>query len=429
MNISILQKKIIHESKRIIKNNYFFSNSLTYFPIFADTPGTLLLKSKIRKKFKLNFFINNLKFFFSILFTKVDFKKYFNDNYYFKNIYFSWGFKNNFDKAGNFKDKYINKNISDLKDTLIFLIYLDNELPKKVKPNIVLVYKKKLFKNFNFFFFVQYIIKSLGSNFFKKMSSFNFLSNQVIDYIDKNISLKNLKKVFIVYEGQPYQKNIIFYLKKKNKYINVTGYDHSAPPALPLNLVFDGCSPDRLLITGKEQASFYKKYLSWPRSKLKIIPSFRFKNEKKNFFQNKIFLPYELSGKNIFLNSFKILTNLNMIKNINNFRVKIHPLGQKLKEHIKFAESINQIIKNNQISQRNKNDNISIFFGQTTAIIVALELNFKCYHVCSYPIFDSYSPKLWNSLKVQQLSSNLFVYELIKKNSFIKKGHNNEKIF
>ena len=107
MNISNLQKKIIYESKKIIKNNYFFSNSLSYFPIFADTPGTLRLKSINEKKYKLNFFITNLKFFFTILFTKVKFKKYYNDNHCFENIYFSWGFKNNFDKSGSFKDKYI----------------------------------------------------------------------------------------------------------------------------------------------------------------------------------------------------------------------------------------------------------------------------------------------------------------------------------
>ena len=429
MNISASQKNVINESKKIIKENYYFSNSLTYFPIFGDTPGTLYLKSTINKKFKLNFYIQCLKFFISILFSKVEFKKYFGNNYFFKNIYFSWGFKNNFDHAGNFKDKYINKNISSFKNTLIFLLYLDDDLPKKVKNNTVLVIKKRFFKNLNLFFFIKYLFKNLGRNFFKKMSSFNSLSYQIIEFFKKNISIKKINKMFVVYEGQPYQKNIIHYLKKKNKSIKITGYDHSAPPALPLNLFFDGCSPDKLLITGKEQARFYNKYLNWPKSNLKIIPSFRFKNEKKNFFSKKIFLPFELNDKDTFLKNFQVLANLNLIKNIRNFEVKIHPLGLNLQEHLKFAENLKSIINNNHFSNKNENDNISIFFGQTTAIIVALELNFKCYHVCSYPIFDSYSSKLWNSIKVQQLSDNLFVYDLKNKNSFIKKNRNNEKIF
>ena len=75
-------------------------------------------------------------------------------------------------------------------------------------------------------------------------------------------------------------KKILLITLKKNKFLNVTGYDHSAPPALPLNLIYDGCSPDRLLITGKEQAIFYRKYLNWPKKRLKIIPSFRFKKKK-----------------------------------------------------------------------------------------------------------------------------------------------------
>ena len=182
------------------------------------------------------------------------------------------------------KTNNTNKNISSFKNTLIFLIYLDDELPKKIKPNVVLVFKKKFLKNLNFFYFLKYLIKNLGKDFFKKMSSFNSLSDQLINYIEKNISSEKIKKIFIIYEGQPFQKNIIKYFKKKNKFLNVTGYDHSAPPALPLNLIYDGCSPDRLLITGKEQAIFYRKYLNWPKKRLKIIPSFRFKKEKKNVF-------------------------------------------------------------------------------------------------------------------------------------------------
>ena len=47
------------------------------------------------------------------------------------------------------------------------------------------------------------------------MSSFNSLSDQLINYIEKNISSEKIKKIFIIYEGQPFQKNIINYFKKK----------------------------------------------------------------------------------------------------------------------------------------------------------------------------------------------------------------------
>ena len=121
----------------------------------------------------------------SILFSKVEFKNILIKKKTFQNIYFSWGFKKNFDKNGNFKDRYTNKNISNFKNTLIFLIYLDNKLPNKVKPNTILVYKKKFLKNFNLIFFLEYLLKNINFKFFKKMSSFSSLSDQVIEFIEK----------------------------------------------------------------------------------------------------------------------------------------------------------------------------------------------------------------------------------------------------
>lgn len=84
MNVSNIQKNVIRETKKIVKKNYFFSNSLSYFPIFSNTPGTLLLKSLNDKKFILNFFLNYSKFFLSIFFSKVEFKKNFKKKYVLK---------------------------------------------------------------------------------------------------------------------------------------------------------------------------------------------------------------------------------------------------------------------------------------------------------------------------------------------------------
>ena len=84
MDISTLQKKIIKDTQKIIKKNYYFSNSLSYFPIFADTPGTLFLKSKADYKYRFYYILYYFKFFLSILFSKVEFKKYFNKKKIFK---------------------------------------------------------------------------------------------------------------------------------------------------------------------------------------------------------------------------------------------------------------------------------------------------------------------------------------------------------
>ena len=72
--------------------------------------------------------------------SKVEFTNNLDQKTEFKNLLISWGFKNNFDKNGNYTDKYIKKNSSSLKETLCLLVYMDNELPKKIKKNILLVF-------------------------------------------------------------------------------------------------------------------------------------------------------------------------------------------------------------------------------------------------------------------------------------------------
>ena len=63
------------------------------------------------------------------------------------------------------------------------------------------------------------------------------------------------------------------------------------------------------------------------------------------FFQKRIFLPFELDNKNIFLKNFQILSDLDVINDLSNFEVKIHPLGIKNREHIEFSSNIKSIIK------------------------------------------------------------------------------------
>ena len=89
--------------------------------------------------------------------------------------------------------------------------------------------------------------------------------------LTSNCSIKNERKVIV---------SIIEKTRLVNKKINIIAYDHSAPPPLPLNLIYDNFSPDKLLVTGKAQINFYTKYMMWPKSKLELVPTLRFKNEE-----------------------------------------------------------------------------------------------------------------------------------------------------
>ena len=418
--ISSGQKKIILFTKNKIKKKNYFHNIFSYFAIFQNNPGTCLLKTIIDKKRYLDLTISYFKHVYGIKNVELNFLNCIDEKFKYEKIIVSWAFKNNFKSNGIYHDKYLKKNSSDTKSTIWFLIYMDEKLPKKIADNIILVHRK-----INFFsglvFFLNYLLFCLkkyfiGVNFFKNFNVYSAFSNQVIKIYKKHINLKNIKYFFITYEGQIFQKDLIRHNKNYNSDIKNIAYDHSAPPPMPLNLIHDNFSPDILYITGSAQEKFYQKHLLWPKKKIKLTKSFRFKNEKKADYINKIFLPFELYSEKKYLKNLDYLFKCEKL-NLKNYQIKKHPLRLKDQKHIDFVSEIREI---NHVSQKkNKNHLNSIFFGQTTAIIIALEFGINCYHICTNPVFDSYSSTLWPDIKVNQINNNVFKYELKKKKTFI----------
>ena len=89
--------------------------------------------------------------------------------------------------------------------------------------------------------------------------------------------------------------------------------------------------------------------------------------------------------------------------------------------HIKIKLQLENIMSHyrNHFSPELLNSNVSVFIGPTTGAIVALEKKLKVIHICFDSIFESYSEELWPALTVNQLSSNMFEYNLKKKGEFI----------
>ena len=422
--IDFNQKKILSFSRKFIKKKNFFHSIISYFAIFEKNPGSYFLKSHLNKKYMFNFYISYTKHILGILNNcNLFYKENLNKKKFYDTIIISWAFKKNFNKEGNYFDKYLRKKSSKNQNIIWFLVYMDDKLPKKIDDNIIIVYKKK-FLPINLIYYFIYIFKIIkknliGKKFLLKLNSFSAFSHEFIKIFNKKIDLKKIKNIFIVYEGQPFQKDLVDEVRKKNKKSKIIAYDHSAPPPLPLNLIYDASSPDYLLVTGKEQINFYSKYLMWPRSKLKIINTMRFNNEKKFFYTNKIFIPYELDNQKGYMSSIKKLIEYEKI-NLKNSIIQNHPLRLESRIHNDFINDLKKISSSCVKPQIFKKDKSSIFFGQTTAIIIALEFGLTCYHICSDPIFDSYSSALWKNLKVQKIDNFLFKYNLINENSFMK---------
>ena len=102
--------------------------------------------------------------------------------------------------------------------------------------------------------------------------------------------------------------------------------------------------------------------------------------------------------------------------NLKKYQIRLHPLRLEKKSHINF---LNQIKKIDIQNSKNNDLTNSIFFGQTTAVIIALEFGITCYHVCTESEFDSYSKNFWPDINIQQLNQNVFKYKLKERGSFL----------
>ncbi len=437
MNIAIQQKKMVSVSKLLMKKYKHRSGSLNYFNIMVPgTPGSLYLKFRIFGfKYFFKFLYSYLKYMFSIgLHSEYEIVKSEKNKKKYKNIIITWAYKEDFNKNGTYNDRYFKINSKKYRETLWFLIYMSVEKPKKLDENLIVLFKNKRLFNFNILRFTTYLFKMLFNKtdslkyFLLKISSFSSFSEIVLDSFLKNIKTEKIKKILIPYEGQPFQKEIIKVLRKKNKKLKVVGYDHTSPPPLPLNLHHDFLSPDVLLVNGSNQLGFYSRYLKWPRKKLKLVPSSRFQDEKKINFTNQVFLPYEILNQKIVLNEFSFLIKEGEIKKTTDLTIKNHPNASNSTTHLKLIYELKKLFNENHETNNPKKffKSSAFFVGQTTAIILALELGLTSYHVCFEPTFDSYNSKLWRNIKVKQLSEYTFKYELVKKNAFtmIKKEKN-----
>ena len=437
LSIENSQLQLVYRTKKFLSNfnNKFYPkrNNIFYLSSYATCIGQIILKN-LKKTEKILFadlsviikdilystYYSNFKVHAS---TKL-IKKY-------KRIVISWSFKKNFEKNGSFNDRYFNINSRAEPKTLWYLIYLDTIIPRKIDKNIVIFqpFEKKsfhlsiiikiLFKNFNF------ILRNV-KYFLSKVSSYSFFAEVVgsnfILYLNENV-----KYILMPYEGQPFQNEIINLAKNYNKKINIIGYIHSPPVALPTNFIFKYSSPDKIILNGKDQLECFNKLLGWKKKNIKLLPSDRFLKSSKNLSGN-IFLPIAIKSKNTIIKSFNYLINKKFI-NLKNFKIKNHPAAQNSKINLDLISEIKKIIRKNKIKLKpNKRQKLSIFIGASGAIIEALERNTSVVHICEDPIFDMYSKKIWPSIKSEKITENIFKYSLVKKGKLIRMGNRSKNL-
>ena len=343
-----------------------------------------------------------------------------------KKIILTWGQKKQFNEDGSFNDIYFNINSRKEKDLQWIVVYIDEELPKKINKNILLIktINKKSIKFLiliKFFFSkLKFIFKDLNYFLFS-ISNHNFFSSQLLKIITKIIT-KDIKFLLLPYEAQPFQNRIIKYLNTKK--IKSIGYIHSPPQALPINFIKKTNSPSDLLLNSKDQKRCFIK-LGWKKNQLHLARSTRFLTNKKNF-SNKIFLPISIKSFDIILNSLNVLL---LNSNLNNkiFEIQNHPTTSRSLLHLRLIKEINNLLvrnkkKNNLNLIKYKFKNCSIFIGATGAIAEALERDIEVIHICEIPTMDMYNNFFWKNLIISRVSKNIFIYKMKKKSDMIMLG-------
>ena len=421
------QINLINKFKNYLKKfdkNYYKpdKNSIFYPATYSENIGSYILK---KHYFKNQSFFKSFKIILAdILYSlkyckKLEIKKIF---FFYNRIIVTWAFKNNFLKDGSIDDRYFNINSKNIKNTLWFVIYMDKTNPLKIDNNIILFNPVSnkinllnlllIFKNLKFLFSINYFLSSISNySYFSEL----FMKN-ISPYINENI-----KTLLIPYEGQPFQNKLIQHIEENFQNIKTIGYIHSPPLALPSNFICKNYSPKKIIVNGQDQIECFSSILGWNKNDIILMPSFRFLQKKINS-EKFIFLPLNIKNVNNVIKSL-IYLNEKKIINLNNYKVRNHPVSQNAKKNLDAEKKINKLIKHNKVNiNKNKDPAYSIFIGTSGSIIEALESGRKVIQIIEENIFDYYSQKMWKSIKSIKISDNIFIYKLKKKHQLIKLG-------
>jgi hypothetical protein len=433
------QIDIINQCKiylnKIKKNSFISANPFFYFTTWADTIGRVKLLLII-KEFKFKYLKTILK---NIFFLGVnhDLMPIYSKNCIlnkYSNVIISYSTIDNFNSDGFFYDKYFNISSKKHKNFFWFLISLDHKTPNIIRDNIIII-KKKNINSFSYIYIYKYLIKVIFSQkysifnlfyFWNAQNNFSEIISKIFkDFFKNNVNIKN---VILNYEAIPFQNFLIETIKGMNNNIKTYGYLHCAPWPLQTDLIYKGEKLDQLLVSGEDQKSVLTKYLGWNKKRISVIPSLRFYKKSQKQFNGYIFVPYNLSKDNNFINKFSIFLNTLPNKSMPFFKIRIHPHNKKSKVHLDYVNRLKILLNEKKKKFKKKKSNLSIFFGSPTGVCVqALEEGTDIIHFPEDMIFDAFSSKIWENINVKTINGNILKYSIKKKGRILKLSREKKK--
>ncbi len=396
-------------------------SSLCYLSTYGINPGHGNLLIWLNKKNSIFFFLRiilkhlfAISSFYNYQSSKLKIKK-------FNNIFICWGRKKNFKKE-YYQDDFLNIRSDKAKNSLFFVILIDNKKPIKIPKNVVVFYKKNKSRSILFLISTTFYLLIKYNFNFRKI--FHYLSSQTVfaELINNKIleihKRFKFSQVILPYEGQPFQNYLFKNLKKLN--VNTIGIIHSILPALPLNLIKRDGSPDKIYISGVQQKKILVKLCGWKNNEILLNKSLRLKYGYDKRIIGSIFFPINLNKIDKLINTFENLVCNYKLKKYPKLKIRNHPQMKDSLIHKILEKEFREILKNcNRQIYENKKINTCIFIGTTSSILEYLAKNLNIIHIPINKELDVYSEFIWKSIKSIE-KNNIFYYKIAKKNNLVK---------
>lgn len=192
---------------------------------------------------------------------------------------------------------------------------------------------------------------------------------------------------------------------------------------MPVDFIKKNYEPDVLIVHGTIQKEILTKHLGWSKKEIVISNSFRYTKKAKKNFLNKIYLPISLVNKKKLKLNIKKFFQISKL-DIKQFQIINHPIMVNSSNHLNFIKEIKKIKFNNKVFKKLSKNKV-IVIGVSAVILEMLENNLEVIHICSQPIYEKHSSKIWHSLISRKLSEGVYSYKLKNRGTLIKFGKKN----
>ena len=437
------QLNLIEKSKLFIskgnKNKKNVAEDPNYFlTCWSESIGNLKLKDFSKEKinffYKIKIFLK--EFYSQVKISNVEIIENFSSTKKFKNLVITYCLDGDFDSNGNYHDRYFSMSSSKNLNTLWTLILIDEKvkIPNKIDSNLLILKKNYRPYLISIILMLKLILIFLWksklifisrefSNMISKSYFDNIMSKKILEVINKN----HVQQVLMPYEGHPQQHRIFKSVKQLDKKIKTIGYMHTVLPCLPTDYIRREGFPEKILVNGQNQKKILNNFLGWDNSQVEAITSLRYTEQNKKNFQKQIFFPYYINNEKKIFKYFKNLILNSKPGHLPNLKVRNHPAMKYSKKHLNLKHLVEIFLEKNKnrFSNNELNQNISIFIGSTASVIEALERGINAIHICENTIFDLYHTQLWESILVNEVTTNVFSYKLKEFGKCITIGKNN----